>query len=78
MADTTKKTKTNAKSRKATTRTATKQEKVVKAPKPTREEIERLAKSYWAERGCLDGYAEQDWLRAETELLKEASAKTAS
>jgi hypothetical protein len=78
MADTTKKTKTIAKTPKATTKTAIKNEKVVKVPKPTREEIERLAKSYWAERGCLDGYAEQDWLRAEKELLKAASAKTAS
>jgi hypothetical protein len=78
MADTTKKKKTSAKPRKTTTKTATKNEKVVKVSKPTREEIERLAKSYWAERGYQDGYAEQDWLRAETELLKEASAKTAS
>jgi hypothetical protein len=77
MADT-KKTKTTAKSHKATTKTATKTEKVVQVAKPTREEIERLAKTYWAERGYQDGYAEQDWLRAEKELLKAASAKTAS
>jgi hypothetical protein len=74
MADTTKKTKTTAKPRK----TATKKEKVAKAPKPSREEIERLAKSYWEARGCQDGYAEQDWARAEKELLKAASRKTAS
>jgi hypothetical protein len=78
MADTTKKTKTNAQPRKPTTKTATKNEKIVKVPKPTREEIERLAKSYWAARGGQDGDAEQDWLRAEKELLKAASAKTAS
>ena len=40
---------------------------------PSREEIERLAKSYWAQRGYVDGYAEQDWLRAEQELHKMAS-----
>jgi hypothetical protein len=77
MADATKKTKTTAKPRKA----ATKKEKVVqgsKPAKPSREEIVRLAKSYWAERGYQDGFEEQDWLRAEKELLKKASLKTAS
>jgi hypothetical protein len=74
MADTTKKTKTTAKPRK----TATKKEKVAKKSKPSREKIERLANSYWVARGCKDGYAEQDWLRAEKEMLKAASLKTAS
>jgi hypothetical protein len=74
MADTTKKAKTTAKPRK----TAIKKEKVAKGSKPSREEIARLAKSYWAERGYLDGFAEQDWLRAEKELLKAASVKAAS
>lgn len=40
---------------------------------PTHEEIARLAEKYWAERGHTDGHAEQDWLRAEQELLKRAS-----
>jgi hypothetical protein len=40
---------------------------------PTYEEIARLAERYWAERGWQDGYAEQDWLRAEQELLGVAS-----
>jgi vancomycin resistance protein YoaR len=40
---------------------------------PSREEIERLARQYWAQRGYQDGYAEQDWLRAERELLQKAS-----
>jgi hypothetical protein len=40
---------------------------------PSYEEIARLAERYWAERGCQDGYAEQDWLRAEQELLGVAS-----
>ncbi len=77
MADATKKAKTTAKPRKA----ATKKEKVARAArpaKPSREEIERLAKSYWEARGCQDGYAEQDWARAEKELLKAASRKTSS
>ncbi len=72
MADTVKKTKAPAKPRK----TAAKKEKVTQAAKPampSREEIERLAKSYWAARGYQDGFAEQDWLRAEKELLKVAS-----
>ena len=78
MADTTKKTKTTPKPRTAATKTTTKKANAAISSKPTREEIERLAKSYWAARGRLDGYAEQDWLRAEKELLKAASAKTAS
>jgi hypothetical protein len=73
MADTTaKKTKAAAKPRK----TAAKKEKVapaVKTSMPPREEIEKLARAYWEQRGYEDGYAEQDWLRAEQELLKMAS-----
>ncbi len=33
-----------------------------------REEVARLAYSYWEARGCGDGLAEEDWLRAEQEL----------
>jgi hypothetical protein len=40
---------------------------------PTYEEIAQLAERYWADRGWQDGYAEQDWLRAERELLGVAS-----
>jgi hypothetical protein len=40
---------------------------------PSYEEIAQLAERYWAERGWQDGYAEQDWLRAERELLGMAS-----
>jgi hypothetical protein len=40
---------------------------------PPREEIEQLARIYWAQRGYVDGFAEQDWLRAEQELLQMAS-----
>jgi len=72
MADTVKKAKAPTKPRK----TVAKKEKVAQSPKatmPSREEIERLARSYWAARGYQDGSAEQDWLRAEQELLKMAS-----
>ena len=72
MADTAKKTKTPAKTRKP----AAKKEKLVQVSRPampSREEIERLARTYWEQRGSQDGYAEQDWLRAEQELLKMAS-----
>ena len=35
---------------------------------PPREEIARLAYSYWEARGCQGGCPEEDWLRAEQEL----------
>jgi hypothetical protein len=40
---------------------------------PSREEIEKLAQKYWAQRGYQDGYADQDWFRAEQELCQKAS-----
>src|SRR5277367_2590470 len=40
---------------------------------PAYAEIAQLAERYWAERGWHDGYAEQDWLRAERELMGAAS-----
>jgi hypothetical protein len=73
MTDSVKKTKAPAKPR----TTATKKEAVaIAAPKtimPSREEIERVARNYWAQRGFQDGYAEQDWFRAEQELRQKAS-----
>jgi hypothetical protein len=78
MTEKVKKAKAPAKPRK----TAVKTEAVVKAAKtvrtrksamPPREEIEKLARAYWEQRGYQDGFAEQDWLRAEQELLKMAS-----
>lgn len=82
MADTTekaKKAKAPAKPRaaagtakKTTAKKQTVAEKVI-ATTPTHEEIARLAKQYWEERGYQDGQAEQDWLRAERELMKMAS-----
>jgi hypothetical protein len=55
--------------KKTTAKTKTVAEKVT-AYTPTHEEIARLAEQYWAERGHQDGQAEQDWLRAEQELMK--------
>ena len=72
MAETVKKAKAPAKPRK----TAAKKAKAAPAARPAmppREEIEKLARAYWEQRGYQDGYAEQDWLRAEQELLKMAS-----
>jgi hypothetical protein len=72
MAETVKKAKAPAKPRK----TAAKKEKTAQTARPSmppREEIEKLARAYWEQRGYQDGYAEQDWLRAEQELLKMAS-----
>lgn len=51
----------------------TKAVEVVASRTPSYEEIARLAERYWAERGWQDGYAEQDWLRAERDLLGMAS-----
>lgn len=74
MADTAtaKKTKAPAKPRKTTTKKA-KAAPPSNPMMPSREEIEQLAKVYWAQRGYADGFAEQDWLRAEQELLQMAS-----
>ena len=40
---------------------------------PSHEAIAALAERFWIERGRHDGYAEQDWLRAEQELRGKAS-----
>lgn len=45
----------------------------VSAARLSREQIVRLAEKYWAERGRPDGSPEQDWLRAERELMGMAS-----
>lgn len=45
----------------------------VTATTPTHQEISQLALQYWAERGRQHGQHEQDWLRAERELMKMAS-----
>lgn len=43
-----------------------------------RSAIERLAYSYWQERGCPDGSAEEDWLRAEETLRADDDAPETS
>jgi hydroxyethylthiazole kinase-like sugar kinase family protein len=63
---------TGAATRKTTAKKQTVAEKVT-ATTPSHDEIARLAKQYWQERGYQDGQAEQDWLRAEQELMKMAS-----
>ena len=77
--DKTKKAKAPAKPRatagttkQTTAKNQTVAEKVT-ATTPTHEEIARLAQQYWAERGWQDGQDEQDWLRAERELMQMAS-----
>ena len=45
----------------------------VTATTPTHQEVALLALHYWAERGRQHGHHEQDWLRAERELMKMAS-----
>ena len=40
---------------------------------PTRDEIARLAYSYWEARGRQGGSAETDWLRAEQELARRSA-----
>ncbi len=72
MAETVKKAKAPAKPRKTTTKKDA-VPAVEQAAMPSREEIEQLAKKYWAQRGFQDGFAEQDWLRAEEELRQKAS-----
>lgn len=57
-------------------KTATKKENVVAISQPTavsREMIEKVAYQIWAERGYQHGYALEDWIRAERELLERAS-----
>jgi hypothetical protein len=72
MAEKVKKATTPAKPRKTTAKKAAAAPPSAPAM-PTREEIEKLARAYWEQRGYQDGFAEQDWLRAEQELLKKAS-----
>jgi hypothetical protein len=41
------------------------------------EQIARLAYSYWQDRGCPDGSPEEDWFRAEVDLLEQAAKRAA-
>jgi len=42
---------------------------------PLREQIARLAYSYWEARGCPEGSPDEDWLRAEANLGKQAARR---
>ena len=42
-------------------------------PSPTYEEIAQLAYQYWQERGGPHGSPDEDWLRAEMALQKQAT-----
>jgi hypothetical protein len=67
-----KKTKAAAKPRKS----ATDKENVVAISQPkvlSREMIEQVAYQNWVERGRQHGYALEDWIKAEQELLGRAS-----
>ena len=46
---------------------------VVVAAPPSHEEIARLAYAYWETRGHPHGSAQEDWFRAERELLRRRS-----
>jgi Protein of unknown function (DUF2934) len=48
-------------------------EAVVISMQPVRDEVARLAYSYWEARGCQGGSAEEDWLRAEMEIRSAAT-----
>ena len=42
------------------------------------EDIAQLAYSYWEARGCPHGSPEEDWFRAEMELLRRTSDTTST
>jgi hypothetical protein len=52
-------------------------ESVASIPILAYEQIASLAYQYWQERGCPIGSSEEDWLRAEADLQKQAN-RTAS
>jgi hypothetical protein len=45
-------------------------------PAPSHEEIARLAYAYWEARGRRHGSPQEDWFRAERELLRRRRAST--
>jgi hypothetical protein len=57
-------------------KTAPRSENVVSISQPrtvSREMIEQVAYQRWVQRGCQHGYALEDWIQAERELLARAS-----
>jgi len=49
---------------------------VTPVAQPTHEDIARLAFLYWEARGCQGGSPEEDWLRAEQELMVRSASVT--
>jgi hypothetical protein len=56
-------------------KTSTKRKTTTKnpPPPPSYQEIAMLAQRYWDDRGRPEGSPEQDWLRAEKDLMSRAS-----
>ncbi len=63
-------TESHSSSAPAVTETAHATAESVTAYSPAHQEIAALAYGYWLNRGCQDGFAEEDWLRAERELQR--------
>jgi hypothetical protein len=47
-------------------------------PRPSYEQIASLAYALWQQRGCPEGSPEEDWFRAEQELLVRPEALSAT
>lgn len=67
MAETVKKAKAPAKAKKSTAKAKTAPTEL-QPREASYDEIAQRARQIWAERGCRDGFAEQDWLEAEQQL----------
>jgi len=72
MVQTAKKASTSQKPRKPATRKKAAPTSITQM-KASHEQIAQLAHKFWAERGQQHGHHEEDWLRAEQELLGKAS-----
>jgi hypothetical protein len=72
MPETVKKTTTPSKPRKTAAKNGSSKVKTMPSA-PSHEQIEELARRYWAERGYQDGHSEEDWFRAEQALRAKAS-----
>ncbi len=70
-------TRTAAPLEKASHAAAPQAERPAQAGGPSRDDIARLAYSYWEARGCQGGNPEEDWTRAERELRPLASSAPA-
>jgi len=72
-AATPKKARTTASKEAAPKKNRTAKSNLTQMSNASQEEIARLAHKYWAERGHQHGHHEEDWYRAEQELLGKAS-----